>query len=335
MLPILVPFDFDATESYGLLICTGGFEDRAIAFTKRLSVSSYSVEKCLMLHYQSQTTDNEPNYLRLLRHVRHLIKGEPNTVDIHAERPISSYENIKSTISDLSQLLDSRKALVDISGMTHLCAVGTIHACLSQNLEVTIVYTEAQQYFPPKKSRRTVVEAWKRKDYAKALPYLQSAGLKEVQILPDFTGNFRPGKPTCLMVFVGYEPNRIEGLVDQYAPGSLIVFYGDSPHEDLKWRTEFSQELHADLFSGWLLRERQASTLDVREILSILESEFAIVKDQYDVAIAPQCSKMQAVASYLFWRRHPETQLLFTSPVSFNKKRYSTGVGCSYAIKMT
>jgi len=76
------------------------------------------------------------------------------------------------------------------------------------------------------------------------------------------------------------------------------------------------------------------STLRVTEVLDTLEKEFRTIRDQYDVAIASQCSKMQAVATYLFWRRHPEVQLVFTSPVSFNPKRYSRGVGRTFVYEI-
>jgi hypothetical protein len=226
--------------------------------------------------------------------------------------------------------MSSRTVLIDISGMTHLWALGAIHACLSCGLSVAVIYTEARSYFPPKQELQKIVRSWEQREYDIVSQYLQSAGLKTVHIVPEFGGNFRPGRKNCLAVFVGYEPNRIRGLVEQYAPGALIVLYGRSPHEKLLWRTQLSKDLHKELFSGWYVREAEISTFLVSEILSKLEDEFQILQEEYDLAIAPQCSKMQAIASYIFWRKHPEVQLLFTSPVRFNPDRYSSGVGGTF-----
>jgi hypothetical protein len=167
-----------------------------------------------------------------------------------------------------------------------------------------------------------------------AAEYLQSAGLKEVQILPEFAGNFRPGSQTCLIIFVGYEPNRIKGLIDIYAPSAMLVLYGRSPHHGFSWRTRLSHELHEDLFSQWLVRRAEVSTLEVDQILKALEEEFSTIREHYDVAIAPQCGKMQALAAYLFWRRHPEVQMLFTSPVRFNPSNYSEGTGRTFVYEI-
>ena len=171
--------------------------------------------------------------------------------------------------------------------------------------------------------KKNYYEAGKKKESDIYKKYLQSAALKAIHILPEFGGNSRPGHHTCLIVHAGHEPNRIEGLVDDYAPSRLIVVYGKSPHEKFEWRTQLSKELHKDLFSKWHVREIEISTLQLDETLGTLETEFQIIREHYDVAITPMGSKMQALAVYLFWRRHPEIQLVFTTPIKFNPDRYS------------
>lgn len=74
------------------------------------------------------------------------------------------------------------------------------------------------------------------------------------------------------------------------------------------------------------------STGDVASILDTLEQEYSVIGEHFDLAVAPHCSKMQGVASYLFWRRHPEVQLVFTSPVKFHRDRYSEGQGKTYSL---
>jgi len=318
-------FDFSSHIAVGLFVGAGGFENRAVSFVKRLRKSRLKVEESLLLQYDSQREDNEPNLNRLRLRLMEIVGREPQKVSIHADKPIKSSGEIKRRVEEIAASIIERTAIVDISGMTHLWALSAIHACLSCGFQTSVVCTEAKGYFPPKGDQRKVVRAWRDHQYDIAAKYLQSAGLKAVHILPEFGGNFRPGRPTCLVVFVGYEPNRVEGLVDAYAPGALIVLYGKSPHRHLHWRTKLSKDLHKALFSQWYVRETEISTLEVNEILGELEEEFEVIQEQYDIAIAPQCSKMQALASYLFWRRHPEVQLVFTSPVRFNPDRYSHG----------
>lgn len=320
--------------SEGLFISIGGFEDRSIAFSKTLNKRNCKFEKVLILHYDSQKDDNENNFTNLKNKFESLNKKNISFVNVSSDLPIQSIQTIKNKIDSLSKKISNSRALIDISGMTHLWALGTIHACLNCNLKVRVIYSEAKSYYPLKRSKDKLVRAHNESDYETAAQYLQSKSLKSVQIHPDFAGNFRPGKLTCLIVFVGHEPNRIKGLVDQFAPGALIVIYGSSPHSQFKWRTALSKDLHKALFLNWKTREVNASTFNIDKILKILEEEYKVISDEYDVAVAPQCSKMQALASYIFWKRHPEIQLLFTSPVKFNPKQYSTGIGKTYSFDM-
>lgn len=329
-------FDFTSNVSAGLVVCAGGFEQRARGFVSRLRTTRFSTESCLLLRYGNDPAEeNEANYRRLRDRLRFLCSTVIDTVPFNDGNSVQGGQDVQRKIHEACAHLDARCAFIDISAMTHLLAASSVHACLSCGLRTTVVYTEAKSYFPTKEMRQQVVRAWRTKNYDVARRFLQSAGLKAVQILPDFSGNFRPGHQTCLVVFAGHEPNRVEGLVDDYAPGALIVLYGVSPHSNLRWRTELSKDLHAELFSQWLVRKREVSTLRIDEILGSLETEFGTIRHQYDVAIAPQCSKMQAIASYLFWRRHPEVQLIFTSPVNFNPARYSHGTGRTFQYEIS
>lgn len=322
---VIEEFNFRDKLEAGLFICAGGFENRAKTFLKKSEKEFLTTDYSLILHYESQKNDNENNFEWIKKRIGVFSKKTPSIVSIHADKPIISCILLQEEILRLAAKVRNKKVIIDISGMTHLWALKTIHSCVSSGLDIKIIYTEAKTYFPVKSQKDQVVKAWRDRQYSSAAKYLQSAGLKAVQILPEFSGNFRPGVPTCLIVFVGYEPNRVEGLVDKYAPGALIVLYGKSPHSSLNWRTKLSKELHYELFSRWHVREEEICTFDIKLILNTLEREFKHLSSEYDIAITPQCSKMQAVASYLFWQRHPEVQLIFTTPVRFNPSCYSKG----------
>ena len=321
----LKEYDFSKKTEAGLLICAGGFEDRTIAFVKRLRKTRCHIENALVLQYESQREDNDPNFRIIKKRLKEITQERAIAVSVNANSPLQSYGRIKEKIWEITSTLQDRRVLIDISGMRQLWSLGTIHASVNCGLRTAVIYTEARWYFPLKGDAKILLPAWKNRKYEIAVKYLQSEALKAVHILPEFSGNFRPGKPTCLMLFTGYEPNRIQGLVDDYAPGALVVFYGKSPHPEFKWRLELSKKLHAELFSAWYHRGVETSTFYIEDIIQKLEEEFQVIREHYDVAITPHCAKMQGIASYLFWRRHPEVQLLFTSPVRFNPIRFSRG----------
>jgi len=88
------------------------------------------------------------------------------------------------------------------------------------------------------------------------------------------------------------------------------------------------------MFSNWRRRKDYCSTLEPEDALAKLEDIFTVVGTKFDLAIAPHCSKMQGIASYVFWRRHPEVQLIFTSPVSFKPSQYSRGAREIYLYRL-
>jgi hypothetical protein len=145
-----------------------------------------------------------------------------------------------------------------------------------------------------------------------------------------------------LMLPINLSPDEIrwfQGLQKKYRPLAMDWWGKDklcellTGHRD-NWRTKLSKDLHRNLFRGWLLRETETSTLNVHGVLDTLEKEFQAVGFRYDVAITPHCSKMQAIALYLFWRRHPEVQIVFTTPVRFNAKHYSRGSGQTFEFSL-
>jgi hypothetical protein len=326
-------------ETYSFLdhretgLAAGGFEDRAITFLKRTARARFSAERGVLLRYESQRLDNEPNFLANRDGMASLVstgREGVEVVPVSSDTPIHSCGSIRASIEQVAGTLSNRAAIVDISGMTHLWALSAIHDCVSYGLRTEVVYTEAKSYRPLRSEWRTMQRALRSGDDEVVFQALQSASLKAVHILPEFGGNFRPGRQTCLIIFAGYEPNRLQGLVDDYSPGRLIVLFGRSPNVSLAWRTELARDLHHELFRTWNKREAEVSTLDIASILHTLEEEFAVIGEQFDVAVAPHCSKMQGVAAYLFWRRHPEVQLVFTSPVMFHRDHYSHGSGATY-----
>jgi hypothetical protein len=330
----LEKYNFNSKESAGLLIVAGGFEDRAKTFVKRLQVNNFECEQSLIIKYDNDFEQNGPNYVYLLKKLTKISKSEPKTVNVHGSGQQVGFVKIRDKILEFSSILEGKNVFIDISGMPHLFALCCIHYCLMFQLDVRVIYSEAKFYYPQKKDQIKLVNAWINSDFEVAEKYLQSAALKEVNIIPEFSGSFRPGKLTCLILFVGYEPNRIEGLIDDYAPGRLIVYYGKSPHKEFFWRAELSKELHKNLFSKWYHREELISTLEIDEIIQKLEYDFKVLYNEFDIAICPQCSKIQAIACYLFWKNHPEVQLIFTTPVRFHPKKYSIGEGDTFILNL-
>lgn len=323
-------FEFASNVSYGLFIAAGGFEKRDLSFVRRVNTRKFNIEQAILLRYVTQREDNEQNFNRLMTYVKKFTNNI-EIVDVDVHMPDRTLLKIAEKVHLASTYLNNRSAVIDISGMAHVLICCCLRAVDTNFFQTSLVYTEADDYYPRESEWNVVINAMKNRDFKIMAKYLQTAGLKDIQIPTDFKGNTRPGSKTCLFVMAGYEPNRVQGLVDEYAPNAIVVFYGKSPHEKLGGRQGLSIALHKHVFDGWRYREEyDLSTLEIGKILKVLETEYQILRSEFDVAITSQCSKMQTVASYLFWKKHPEIQLVFTTAVRIDPKRYSKGEGKTF-----
>jgi hypothetical protein len=327
-----VKFDFDANVQAGILVVAGGFEDRSLAFLEQVKKSNIKIEETVVLRYISQSDVNEKNYKSARRIASELTSQHVVDVEVHVDQSIESVRKIDAAIEAATSRIKDPSILIDVSGMTSLWAIGTLHAAITRDLFTSVIYSEADIYYPLKEQATKLVKQVQELDFAGAEEFLQSGSLKSIHVLPQFGGNLHPEREICLFILPGFEPNRAIGMVEGYAPSALVAFYGVSPRRDLAWRTGFSRQLHERFFAKWRLIERETSTLNVPRVLHDLEEVFRTVSTEYDVAIAPQCSKMQAVACYLMWRRHPEIQLVFSTPTRFHADRFSRGTGMTYVL---
>lgn len=330
----LSEFDFASNASYGLFIAAGGFEKRALTFVRRVDIRRMRIHQAVLLRYMTQQEANDPNFSRLATRVSKLAT-QTEIIDVDVDMPDRFLQQLVEKVRSVSASLKRKSVLIDISGMAHVLICCCLRAADVSLLETSVVYTEAQDYYPRESEWNAVTNAVRKMEFKKMAQYLQTAGLKDIQIPTDFKGNSRPACQACLFVMAGYEPNRVRGLIDDYAPHAIVTFYGKSPHRRLQGRQNLSVTLHRQVFEGWRYRKiPDVSTLEVKEVLSALEREYRILRSDYDVAIASQCSKMQTVGSYLFWKQHPEIQLVFTTAVRIDHKRYSRGEGRTFQFNL-
>jgi hypothetical protein len=327
-------FDFKKSMKVSLFIAAAGFETRSLSFLRRANPALFTIDRAIILRYLNQRADNAPNLKRLTEYLRQFARLV-SFVDVDVNRPNWYLPSLQKKLEHSTRLVDRNLALVDISGMAHVLICSTLYALDRLGSTKTVIYTEALDYYPRRPEWPVIRKAIRKNDIPEVAKYLQTAGLREIQIPIVFGGNARPGYRTCLFVLVGYEPNRIQGLLDEYAPSAIVAFFGKSPHRRFLWRSRLSVELHQRVFDSWPTRKiYDLSTLDVETALEVLEAEYAALRSDYDVAVVSQCSKMQTVASYLLWRKHPEIQLVFTSAVRIDSKRYSRGEGRTYELTL-
>jgi len=327
-----------------LYICAGGFEERAVGIVRSLDTAGEkSLKYSLILEYGIASNLNRKNLQFLQRSLKRLSFNLPDNTMINIDDMLKTGNNLSNALKEIPpEEIDS--IFIDISGMTNFLILLALHRVneIFYGKEIFVLYVEAQEYYPKKDEMDEILELLDR-DIMELSKKLGTSGARETLIPPDFKGYFKEDYPICLIFFAGYEPSRAIGLIETYRPNLIIACYGISPHERFRQRTEFSKNLHTEfkVFKQYRHVDTEVSTFNVQEIVSKLEeiytsagNEGKILYEKYNIAISPQCSKLQAVATYLFSLRHPDVQVVFCLPGSYNPKRYSEGIGKMWMYKL-
>lgn len=337
-------------ETNSLCIFAGGFENRVKGILNNFQKSREKVLKySFILEYTTHKEANKENLHFLNQTLNKCSTYCLDNVVIDIDNLLISQNNLRDRLKEIPQ--DELGAIyVDISGMTNFAILLTLKIADTTfpDKRIFVLYTEAKNYYPTKDEKDEILTlAQKRDDQSiiKLSEKLQASGSRETLILTDFKGTFREDLPIALIFFVGYEPSRAIGLLETYRPHIVIPCYGESPHKYFEWRTKFSIDLHKKFgvfeHCPYLKKNIIVSTFDVPGIINELEKIYVsevkgvALYEGFNIAITPQCSKLQTIATYLFCQLHPDVQVVFCLPGRYNPKRYSKGIGKSWVYPLS
>lgn len=310
-----------------LLILAAGFEDRAFHF---LHSSRFNKEsRCAIIKFENSDDYSERISEKFMFELNRKFKKENIFEYSFNSSKVSKFEEeFVQLLYGLPEV--SGKVWIDISGMpTHLiCSV--LNACrgLSPGSSQTIVYTSACDYHPSEVEYLKLKS--KNPNGIEFLPKSMAREMSEVLILKSFSGHRSKEGVSCLAVFAGYEVHRTSGVIDNINPSMLLLLYGRPGSSELEWRLDLSKSLHKKFVSTRRTAIEEVSTLHIHESIEVLEEYYQYLFEDYDFTIAPVCSKMQVVATFLFWERYREIQLVFPLPIGYEIEFSPKGVGKTY-----
>jgi hypothetical protein len=185
--------------------------------------------------------------------------------------------------------------------------------------ELTVLYTEAANYFP----KRQDWESGKRKPYDKWVqgPF---AGVRYVEKPPILQADDIGEHPVLLVLFPTFNTERTDGVLAELDPADRIWFFGE-PHDLAKnaYRIEMVKSYAASIMcpgDKW----SELTTFDYRKALLALGGIYAERHFDYRIVIMPHGSKMQTLGVSLFRIAH-EASMVFAMPKEYNPEKYSTG----------
>lgn len=314
-----------------VLIAGAGFEDRATKLLFRGKFSGNAI--CILVVFDRSievNIDLEQRYMKEAH--RKFSKDRLLTVELPLHDPRLFDASLGAVLASIPR--SHRKFMVDISGLpSHaICTVLRLVRQFRSLEEQSVMYTAAIQYTPSRTEYNRL-----KNEQPEGISHLKRAMALEMSqnFIPDsFAGHRTNDGKTALAVFAGYEVHRSAGVIENINPSVLLLLYGRPGDSELGWRLDLSEQLHAGFVRVRRCATERVSTLDVCESLKVLEAYYDRLFDDYDLTITPVCSKMHAVAAYLFWERYKEIQLAFPLPVGYDPKNRPVGIGHTYLLSL-
>lgn len=317
----------DLMESADVFICAAGFEVRA----ERAPLAAHIARNPVIVAYTGGPKQNDKTFARFAAKFKNVPGYSVCEMDLNRlERFEVEFEACLSQLTDLR----NSQVVLDISGLPNFAICITVmkvrRALPTANL--TLLYTEAEEYFP----RKTDFERIKRATNSRAAapPEYLSARAANMFFPSMFTGMALGHNDTCLIVFAGYEPHRTHCVIEASNPSKLVMVYGEPGRRDLKWRLDLSRIMHRGIENQLMSTEEITSTSEISDNLQLLLDYYDYLYDDHVLCICPTNSKMQAVASALAWETYPDIQLNFPIPAQYLPKRFSVDARETFAIDL-
>jgi len=324
-LPAMVRAQEIAVTVGDVLVHAPGFEDRTMAVTHGLKVNGNA--SGVLLRYEPANATNR------LAEVRSCLERHGVTV---SDDDVLTYDrflpgNFEDRLRARFKLLSARRVVIDISTMSKLAILLVLNACMDSNLEVDILYSEAQHYGPTKEEFANARKAGKIQQ-----PSLHVFnGIHGVVRADSLASVAMQGQSTAAIVFMSFNDALTQLLLNTVYPGRLFLINGKPPVHS--WREAAMAWVHEQVRREWnednpleqgdsKLPARTASTLEYRESVAILLDLYWKLSTNHRVLLAPSGSKMQTVACFLAKALHPDIHIEYPSPEGFAKE-YSTGTG--------
>ncbi len=151
-----------------------------------------------------------------------------------------------------------------------------------------------------------------------------SKGYSEICNVVGFSGNFDVLKPVALIILSGFEKERPVNLIEAYEPQEVFLGVSNPAVQDAFGRRNIDSQLELLDYSN--VQKFDFSARDIKECYNNIENVVKEKSDQYNIVLAPLCTKLSTVACFLVAKKYPDLQLVYCYPQEYNYESYSRGI---------
>lgn len=332
-MPLLADLKTLRVGANDILVHAPGFEDRTLSIVGVLEGSAGA--SAILLDYLPLNPDNRLAQVRHGLAAKGIEAPDSNIIRYNRFNPAEYPDVLRGRLIAGA----AQHVVVDVSTMSKLAVILTLKVCLDLNLEVTVVYSEAETYGPSQEE----FEAAKANSEIHR-PTLQIfTGVYGVVRAGSLASVAMQGQPTAALVFMSFNDALTQVLLNTVYPSRLLLINGRPPVH--KWREHATAWIHDEVRREWEsdnpttaagrddpLPARAVSTLDYRETVSLLVELYWELSETHRILLAPEGSKMQAVGCFFAKALHPDIHIEYPSPDGF-LPQYSSGVGRKWLLR--
>lgn len=324
-LPQIKRMKFDKVSGSLVYIGAVGFEDRTLAVLDEALQLGKSFDQVIAIEYKPFEDRNKKK--KFEKKLKDLKIPDTNVKWVVFDR--FKPEKFLKNLDTLKVIINSLNVIVDISAMSKLLMLVLLQGFRDQDVNLTIVYSEADVYHPVKEE--FVAEKEKYQKETEVLPIFLTSNVYKIVTTSSLSTIAMQGYPLTMITFPTFNYRELTALVNEIMPQHLILLEG-KPHEDhndwrhtaIKWLNRKVLDEH--FTNGEIIteKERLVSTFDYKETINILEKIYQSYKYSKKIVIAPTGSKYQTLGVFFFKQMHPDIQIIYPVTKKFTD-RYTDG----------
>ena len=323
-LPHIEPLDTSSlcpTGRADLFVCALGFEDRTLSIPEYIAGrSGVECGEAIHFEYATNANDNEVNKPKLTKYLQGFAKSVGTMpCDVH-DFSIALRKSMEIVCEDGRV----PHVIFDISVCSSRVLLLVLKVLLEFNLNLSIVYSEAEVYHPTKEEYERNPGEWTTEE-----GFGIARGVGTLIASPEHPGYRRDRLPEVMAVFPTFKPERAKAVIADIDESLLmgsrdrVIWVVGDPHLTADhWRADAIREINKISPQA---QSHEVSTFDYLKTIDVLERIYKPRDCKYHINVAPFGSKMQSVGIALFWYLHQDVSVVFATPKEYNARQYSEG----------
>lgn len=334
-LPDIKKIDFQSQfsgKNFDLLVQAVGFEGRTLGMVEKFSKlrhpkssePNFKIDEAILIKYETNVDDNQ-YHLNELNKFLEAFTGLLSPIEMNNSFDETIRNKIKSILAAKQNRLN---VLLDISTMSSRLILLLTRILFQENINLTILFTEAATYYPTEESFKLM-----KSDPKVALEHAQTSGIGKVIVSPDYNGGPKENQD-LVICFPSFTAERteavityIDDLIIKQRDNERLIWIVGEPHLEDETSRESRRNIQIEINRiSESHKTYTVCTFDYKKTLEVLDHIYKDTYSKYHVNISDLGSKMQSLGIALFCSLRRDITVYHSEPIKYNSTHYSEGI---------